>query len=118
MVNEAQANADKDREAKDMAEARNQLDSLKAQANRVLTEATSASDDAKKPVQDAINDADSALNSNADKSRLEQISQDLAQKLQAFQQANAAQGAEAGAAPGAGADDDEDVIDADFKPAG
>ncbi|MCA9838835.1 MAG: molecular chaperone DnaK [Trueperaceae bacterium] len=119
MVNEAQANADKDREAKEMAETRNQLDSLKSQANRVLSEATDATDDAKKPVQDAIAEADSALNSNADKLRLEQVTQDLAQKLQAFQQANAPQQEAGEAGASAAADnDDEDVIDADFKPAG
>ena len=118
MVNEAQANADKDREAREMAEARNQLDSLKSQANRVLSETENATDEAKKPVQDVIAEADSALESNADKSRLEQISQDLAQKLQAFQQAHAAQSADADTAASTSASDDDDVIDADFKPAG
>ncbi len=114
MVAEAQVNADKDREAKENAEARNQLDSLKAQASRILSE-SSASDDAKKPVQDAIDAADTALNSSADKAELERLSNELAQVLQTFQQQQAAQ--EAPEAAQEAAAEDDDVIDADFKPA-
>lgn len=120
MVEEAQANAESDRQAKEAAESRNQLESMKAQAQRVLDEAEGASDDAKKPVVDAIAEADEALNANADKARLESVTNSLAEKLSAFQQASAPQPeAEAGAeASVETADDDEDVIDADFKPAG
>lgn len=122
MVEQAQANAESDKQAKESAEARNNLDSLKSQAQRVLDEAEGVSDDAKQPVKDAIGEADSALSGDADKARLETVTQDLAEKLSAFQQANAPQ---AEATPDAEAeasaetvDDDEDVIDADFKPAG
>ena len=121
MVEQAQANAESDKQAKESAEARNNLDSLKSQAQRVLDE-TDASDDAKQPVKDAISEAESALSGEADKAKLESVTQDLAEKLSAFQQANAPQ-AEAtqetdGEANPETVDDDEDVIDADFKPAG
>ena len=124
MVEQAQANAESDKQAKEVAEARNNLDSLKSQAQRVLDETEGASDDAKQPVKDAIGEAEAALSSDADKTKLESTTQDLAEKLSAFQQANAPQAeatpdAEASADTSAEtADDDEDVIDADFKPAG
>ncbi|MDZ7706104.1 MAG: molecular chaperone DnaK [Trueperaceae bacterium] len=118
MVQEAQQNADKDREAKEYAEAKNNLDSLRAQARKTLDEAEGASDEAKQPVQALISEAESAINDNADKARLEQLGTDLAQKLSEFQQqhAQAAQAQQGEDAQGQA--DDEDVIDADFKPAG
>ena len=122
MVEQAQANAESDKQAKEGAEARNNLDSLKSQAQRVLDETEDASDDAKQPVKDAISEADAALSGEADKAKLESATQDLAEKLSAFQQANAPQAEAAQEADGEASpesvDDDEDVIDADFKPAG
>lgn len=116
MVNEAQTNAEKDRQARELAEARNQLESLKSQAQNVLNE-SSADDSAKKPVQDAIQEAESALGGSADKAKLEATSQQLAQALQAFQSATTAQ-ADAGTQGENAEAEDDDVIDADFKPAG
>jgi molecular chaperone DnaK len=116
MVNEAQTNAEKDRQARELAEARNQLESLKSQAQNVLNE-SSADDSAKKPLQDAIQEAESVLGGSADKAKLEAISQQLAQALQAFQSATAAQ-ADAGTQGENTEAEDDDVIDADFKPAG
>ncbi len=120
MVNEAQANAEADQMAKESAEAKNQLESMKSQAQRILDETENASDDDKASLKDAIAEAEVTLASDsADKASLEAATQALAAKLQAFQQANAPQ--EEGSAEGAdsseNADDDEDVIDADFKPA-
>ena len=119
MVQDAQANAEKDREAREHIEAKNTLDSLRAQAQRVVDEAE-ASDEAKQPVKRTIAEAQSAIDSDAPKSRLEEIGRELAEKLTAFQQANAPQneqddGQGGQAAPPSG---DEDVVDADFKPAG
>ncbi len=122
MVQEAQQNADQDREAKEYAEAKNNLDSLRVQARKVVDEAEGAPDEAKQPVQTLIGEAESAINENADKARLEQLGTDLAQKLSEFQQQHAQsaqQGDQGGQAGGEqGQADDEDVIDADFKPAG
>ncbi len=118
MVQDAQKNADADRKAREMAEARNQLDTLKLQAQKVLDEAKDASDEAKKPVQDAIQEADRALSEgSADQARLEQAGRTLAERLQAFQQSQAQQ-TQAGVQDQPQADAaDDDVIDADFKPA-
>ena len=70
-------------------------------------------------MQEAIAEARKALDAQAPKAELDTAGQKLAAALQAFQQAAAAAGASDeptdGAAPDAAADDD--VIDADFKPA-
>jgi molecular chaperone DnaK len=120
MVEDAKAHSEEDRVARESAEARNTLDSIRGQAQRTLDEAEGASDEEKEPVLAAIREADTALAGTNDKERFESLAQDLNQKLQAFQQATAArqqaqEGAEAGEAERS---DDEDVIDADFKPAG
>lgn len=119
MVNEAQANAEADQMAKEGAEAKNQLESMKSQAQRILDETENASDEDKASLKDAIAEAEVTLASDsADKASLEAATQALAAKLQAFQQANAPQEAgDASADSSENADDDEDVIDADFKPA-
>ena len=97
---------------------------MRGQAQRALDEAEGATDEQKQPLQQAIGEAETALSGSNDKERFESLTQDLAQKLQAFQQETAAQQAqgqetaadvETGAA---GTAEDDDVIDADFKPAG
>ncbi len=123
MVADAQSHAEDDRKAREEAEARNQLDSLRLQARRALDDATNATAEQKQPVEEAANAAEKAVDENAPKERLEQLTRELAEKLQAFQQAvAAAAGAQAqedqGGADEAATPDDEDVIDADFKPAG
>ncbi len=122
MVSDAEAHADEDRQARELAEARNQLDSLRLQARKVLDEASGAGEEQKKPVEDAIAAAQKALDDDADKVALESQVQALAGALQAFQQATAAapEGAadDAGTQAEEGGAEDEDVIDADFKPAG
>ena len=68
--------------------------------------------------------AEAALNEgSATKERFEELGKDLAEKLNAFQQSQAQEAAasadpEANVADEASAEDDEEVIDADFKPAG
>ena len=125
MVKEAEANAETDREARELAEARNQLDALRLQAQRALEESEGVPEDQQTPVREAIETAEKAINDpNVTKDRYETLSQELAQALQAFQQAVAAASAASeadGAEAPEGADsdvDDEEVIDADFKPAG
>lgn len=121
MVAAAQANAEADRKAKEAAESKNQLDSLKQQAQKALDEAENVSDDVKQPVKDAIGEAEAAVASDAGKEKYDEVSQKLATALQALQaQAQQAQAASTESADNAdaAADDDEEVIDADFKPAG
>ncbi len=121
MVKDAQAHAEEDRRLRELAEAKNQLDGMRLQAQRVLDEATSATDDQKKDLQEVLGRAQTAMDSESDKSKLEELTREVAEKLQLFQvntqpQGDQGQAPEASADTGTGADDD--VIDADFKPAG
>jgi len=116
MVQDAQANAERDREAREHIEAKNTLDSLRVQAQKAVDE-SSADDSVKQLVRDAIAEVQRAVDADAPKSRLEELGRDLSEKLAALQQAAPPQGAADGAAqPEQGRDDD--VVDADFKPAG
>jgi molecular chaperone DnaK len=118
MVKDAQDNAEADRQVKELAEAKNQLDSLRIQARRIVDEATSATDEQKQPVLKAIDEAQAAIDSNASKERLEELGKNLAEKLNAFQQATANQAQPQGSdASAEQSKQDDDVIDADFKPA-
>jgi molecular chaperone DnaK len=118
MVKDAQDNAEADRQVKEVAEAKNQLDSLRIQARRIVDEATAATDEQKQPVLKAIDEAQAAIESNASKERLEELGKNLAEKLNSFQQATASQAQAPGDAANAEqAKQDDDVIDADFKPA-
>lgn len=118
MVKDAQDNAEADRQVKEVAEAKNQLDSLRLQARRIVDDATSATDDQKQPVLKAIDEAQAAIDSNASKERLEELGKNLAEKLNGFQQATANQAQPQGSDTTAEQPkQDDDVIDADFKPA-
>jgi len=112
MVRDAQANAERDREAREHIEAKNTLDSLRVQAQKVVDEST-ASDDLKQPVRRLIAEAQSAVDSDAPKSRLEELGRELAERVAALQGAAQPQADEGQSAP-----QDDDVVDADFKPAG
>ncbi len=123
MVADAQAHAEEDRKVRELAEAKNQLDGLRMQAQKTVDEAEGASDEQKQPVLDAIAAAQQAVETSSDKDDLEAKSRDLAEKLQAFSQAvgasaQAEQGEQPAAQDAGDQGDDEEVIDADFKPAG
>ncbi|TVR93979.1 MAG: molecular chaperone DnaK [Trueperaceae bacterium] len=123
MVKDAERHAEEDRVRREGAEARNQLDSLRLQAQKAVDEAEGAGDEQKQPLQAAMDDAKTALDGNAPKDELESKGQALAAALQAFMQATAPQAADgpADAEPtteASAADGDDDVIDADFKPSG
>ena len=67
--------------------------------------------------QSAIADAQSAIDSDAPKSRLDELARELSEKLVALQQAAppaSEDGAQDGSKPQG---QDDDVVDADFKPA-
>ena len=122
MVADAESHADEDAKFRELAEARNQCDSMRAQAAKILDETEGATNDQKQPVQEAIDEAQKAVDDpNVDKARYDELTQKIAEALQTFQQATAAQGQSATGDDGEGPSDDgaadDDVIDADFKPA-
>ena len=123
MVKDAERNAEEDRVRREGVEARNQLDSLRLQAQKALDEAEQASDEQKQPLEQAIGEAQTALDGNAPKDELEAKTQSLAQAMQSFMQATAASQASESEPEPEHADTteaaaDDDVIDADFKPSG
>src|SRR5690606_18950159 len=121
MVTDAKAHADEDRKVKQLAEAKNQLAGLRLSARKAVDEAEGATDDQKKPVEEALTAAQQALD-GSDKDAVETATRDLSEKLQAFSQAT--QTTSEASQPAADdtatdpSDMDEEVIDADFKPAG
>jgi molecular chaperone DnaK len=122
MVADAESHADEDAKFRELAEARNQCDSMRAQAAKILDETEGATDEQKQPVQEAIDEAQKAVDDpNVDKARFDELTQKIAEALQTFQQATAAQGQSATGDDGEAASEDgaadDDVIDADFKPA-
>jgi molecular chaperone DnaK len=119
MVKEAEQHAEEDRKLREMAEAKNQLDGLRLQAQKALEDASGATDDQKKPLQEAVDEAKRLLDGSPAKDEVEQKTRELAEKLQAFMQATAQQpGQQPEGGQQGGQGDDEEVIDADFKPAG
>jgi molecular chaperone DnaK len=130
MVKDAESHAEEDKQFRELAEARNQCDSMRAQAVKILDETEGATEEQKRPVQEAIDEAQKAIDDpNVDKARYEELTQTLASALQTFQQATAQPEDQEGGGPGAGDEggaeggaaggaDEDEVIDADFKPAG
>jgi molecular chaperone DnaK len=116
-VQDAAKHAEEDRVRKEKAEALNQLDGLRLQAQKALDDASGATDEQKRPLEAAIADATAAVEGQATKAEADGKAQALAAALQAFQSVAAASAAAAEPpSPDAEATDDE-VIDADFKPA-
>ena len=120
MVQDAAAHSEEDRQAREYAEAKNTLDSLRTQARKLVEDSSSAPDDVKQPVIQAADDAESAINSNAPKEMLEELQRTLTERMQALQSASQADQADkdTGAGQQQPPTEDDDVIDADFKPAG
>jgi molecular chaperone DnaK len=118
MVRDAQAHAEEDRKAREYAEVQNQLDSMRLQAKKFVDEATGVSDDDKRPVLKVIDEAEAAIKSNAPKERLEELKRALTEKLSELQQKAQPQQQPDESQEGPGQEPkDDDVIDADFKPA-
>jgi molecular chaperone DnaK len=110
MIKEAEANAEADRKRKEHAEIKNQLDTARIQAERVMGEKQSTPE-AKSRLEAAVNKAKDLIERDAPDSELSAALQELANALQAYEQ-----GATVGATAGQSSKPD-DVIDADYKPA-
>ena len=120
MVKEAEANAGEDQARRDAIEKKNQLDSLIYQAEKTIAENDDKLDDTdKSAIQSAIDEAKADLESgdgeklDAARQKVEAELHKVAEKLYKSE-AGPAGDAEAGPEPGAGAEGDDDVIDAEF----
>ncbi|MDR1934589.1 MAG: molecular chaperone DnaK [Candidatus Accumulibacter sp.] len=131
MVQDAEAHAEEDKKARELADARNQCDSMIHMVKKSLEEyGKELSDEEKGKIEAAIKDAEEAHRGNdveAIQQKSEALSaaaQKLGEKMYAKQQAEAnAAGASPGAGPGpeagggakdGGAKDDGDVVDAEY----
>jgi molecular chaperone DnaK len=119
MVKEAEANAAADKERRELVEARNQTEALVHQVERTLKEAEGKIGAQERgEAEAAVAAAKSALEGN-DKAALTQAGERLSQAAMKLGEAMyKAQGADAGAAPGAqssGGPGGEKVVDAEFE---
>ena len=113
MVKEAEANAEADRRRKEHAELRNNLDTARIQAERVMSEKQSTPE-AKSRLEAAIAKAKDLVDRDAPDTELRPATEELIQSLQAYEQ-GATVGTTGGSTGEQGKNDD--VIDADYKPA-
>ena len=117
MVQEAEQNAEADKKRRERVEKRNNLDSLRVQAVQQLDENEGAAQDAKERLKAAADEAEDAVRGDDD-AKIESAQKKLEEELRSFM--TAAQSAGQGQPDGAQAQAnkaDDDVIDADFKPA-
>ncbi|MCE1185958.1 MAG: Hsp70 family protein, partial [Rhodocyclales bacterium] len=121
MVRDAEANAEEDKKAHELVEARNQLDTLVHSVKKALTEHGDKLDGGEKEkIEAAIKDAEEAIKSG-DKAAIEAksealaaASQKLGEKIYAQSQAEAGAAGAGAQAGGAGKAQDADVVDAEF----
>jgi molecular chaperone DnaK len=123
MVKDAEAHAEEDKKAHELVDARNQCDSMVHSVKKAISEhGDKVGADEKAKIEAAIKDAEEILKAaGSDKAAIEAKTEALAaasQKLgeAVYAQQQAAQGGEAGAAPGGETKKDEgDVVDAEFE---
>ena len=119
MITEAELNAESDKKRKEQVEKRNNLDSLRIQAEKQVSDSPDAPADLKEKVSSLTDQARTAIQTEDD-SKIDQLQKDLEEALRNLMQATPAaneaggEDAQASSAP----PKDDDVIDADFKPAG
>ncbi|WP_455283869.1 molecular chaperone DnaK [Cupriavidus necator] len=130
MVKDAEANAEEDKKARELADARNQADALIHSTKKALTEyGDKLEAGEKEKIEAAIKELEDAARGgdkaeiDAKVNALSEVSQKLGEKVYADMQAKAGEGATAaGAGAGAGAaggqqaqPQDDNVVDAEFK---
>ncbi|WP_119672089.1 molecular chaperone DnaK [Deinococcus sp. RM] len=116
MVQEAEQNAAADKQRREKVEKRNNLDSLRVQALGQIEENGAAAQDAKDKLKAAADEAEEAVRSDDD-ARINAAQKKLEEELRSFMTAAQAQGQDGAAQGQPQAKADDDVIDADFKPA-
>jgi molecular chaperone DnaK len=118
MVKDAEANKAEDHKRFELAQARNTADAAVHEARKAATEAgDKAGAASKERVESAAKELEEAIKGD-DKSAIEGKLKSLTeahQQLMAAVQAQGAQSADAGAAPGGAKAEDESVVDAEFK---
>ena len=113
MVREAEAHAEEDRRRREEVDARNELDALAYEAERLLGELGDRVPDHERARAEAlVADARRALEESAGLDRVRPLAGDLQQVVHGLP---ASAREPAGAPTGGGGDDDDDVIDAEYE---
>ncbi|WP_019448164.1 molecular chaperone DnaK [Cupriavidus sp. BIS7] len=126
MVKDAEANAEEDKKARELADARNQADALIHSTRKALTEyGDKLEGGEKEKIEAAIKELEDAARGgdkaeiDAKVNALSEVSQKLGEKVYADMQAKAGEGAAAGAGAAGGQQQaqpqDDNVVDAEFK---
>ncbi|MCU1364726.1 MAG: dnaK [Ilumatobacteraceae bacterium] len=122
MIKDAEAHAEEDKQRRDEAEVRNNADSAVYQAEKMLRDQASASDDDKKSVETPLADLKTALSGN-DIGAIKEANGNLSTALQAFGQklyeaaardANATGTSASGQDGASGSANDEEIVDAEI----
>jgi molecular chaperone DnaK len=119
MVKEAEAHRAEDEQVKQQIDQKNQADSLCHSAEKMLKDlGDKLPESERSQIQKQVDDLRGAIQSN-DADQIKQLQETLQQSLyalstKAYEQAGASAGAEAGAAPGG--NNEEEIIDAEFRP--
>ena len=117
MVREAEQNADADKLRREKVEKRNALDSLRVQATQAIEENAAADQGLKDKVKGLADEAEEAIRTDDD-TKIADVQKRLEEGLRELMTAAQQAPAEGAAQPGVNTrKDDEDVVDADFKPA-
>lgn len=116
MVREAEQNASADKQRREKVEKRNSLDQLRVQAQQQLDDAASADQGSKDKLKASIDAAEEAIRSDDD-GRIADAQKRLEEDLRSFMTAAQATQGQPDAAQAQQPRQDDDVIDADFKPA-
>lgn len=121
MVREAEQNANADKQRKERTEKKNTLDSVRIQALGAIEDYASAPQDLKDKTKSIADEAEQAIKDDADNSKLDDIKSRLEAAIRdlagAAQSAQGQDGQAQGGQPQGAQKADDDVIDADFKPA-
>jgi molecular chaperone DnaK len=122
MVKDAEAHAEEDKKALELATARNQCDAMIHSVRKSLKEyGEKISADERSRVESALNEAEASLKSGdkneieAKTQKLTEASMKLGEQMYKESQASAQAGAEAGAQPGADKKEEGEVVDAEFE---
>ncbi|RZT41184.1 molecular chaperone DnaK [Cupriavidus agavae] len=127
MVKDAEANAEEDKKARELADARNQADALIHSTRKALTEhGDKLEAGEKEKIEAAVKELEDAARGgdkteiDAKVAALSEVSQKLGEKIYADMQAQAGEAGAAGAAGAAGGQQqaqpqDDNVVDAEFK---
>lgn len=117
MIREAESNAEADKQQRELVEKRNALDALRLNAEKMVSE-SSAPQELKDRVSKLASEAHLAVQNAADAIEVARLQGELERALSELQQATPQTPDNSGGPSSPAGEQDDNVVDADFKPAG